>query len=78
MPNVEFRTGDMMLMKQYFTATAFALSAKEEMTVWATHVPELASSTATVMHGLLALSALHLAIFNPSDRASYIRAADRQ
>jgi hypothetical protein len=57
------------LLHHFTTSTCFTLNTAETMrTVWRVQIPRLAFSYDFVMHGILALSALHLAQSQPSPR----------
>ncbi|KAJ5580212.1 uncharacterized protein N7459_006197 [Penicillium hispanicum] len=69
---------DLELMMQWCNFTHLTLSRNERTeTVWRKRVPEEALSHPFLMHGILALSALHLARTGPdkSQRASYLNRA---
>ncbi|KAL9608669.1 MAG: hypothetical protein Q9167_006521 [Letrouitia subvulpina] len=62
---------DLRLMHQYTSKTCFTVSATEGLDdIWQNFVPELALQFDFLMHGLLALSAIHLAV-GPSKQKSY-------
>lgn len=53
-----------------------ANEAKDPQKVWQIHVPQWGMSFPSILHLLLALSALHLAYLNPARRGTYTRQAD--
>lgn len=57
------------------TTTSWTLGAAENMVVWQQRIPSIAYSTDFLMHGMLAVSALHLAHLKPSRRVELVRRA---
>lgn len=61
-----------MLMHHYATNTSQHIFAGERQhQVWQLHVPSLASSNIVLVHGFLALTAIHKAILEPAQRELY-------
>ncbi|KAJ5757113.1 uncharacterized protein N7511_007295 [Penicillium nucicola] len=78
LPSPALNISDLELMMQWCNATYHTLSRNERTDpVWRTNVPEEALSHPFLMHGVLAVSALHLARTgpDPSNRASYLNRA---
>ncbi|PGH27859.1 hypothetical protein AJ80_00409 [Polytolypa hystricis UAMH7299] len=74
----ELNTVDLELLLHYTTRTSYSITSALELhpTLQVTY-PEIALSHHFVMHGILALSALHLASINKIRRAHYQAQADR-
>lgn len=69
---VAFRSSDLELLHHFSTQTCYALSDKvPSQKIWQTTIPQIAFSYPFVMHGLLALSALHLAHLQPHKAAHH-------
>lgn len=54
-----------------------ARSGADENQIWRDALPRIALQTSYLMHGILALSALHIAYSHPGDRNRYLQAFDR-
>ncbi|KAF2262174.1 hypothetical protein CC78DRAFT_569978 [Lojkania enalia] len=68
LPSPLFDARDIDLLQHYSIRTAFILSGSDERSIWQTHVPQEAKSHPYVMHGLLAISALHMSFIHPQDQ----------
>jgi hypothetical protein len=67
-----FTLEDMNLFHHFIITTCSTLAPKANMIdTWRTVVPRLAVAHPFLMHGLLAISALHLAYLQPYERAKY-------
>ncbi|KAK3213989.1 hypothetical protein GRF29_28g1690642 [Pseudopithomyces chartarum] len=65
-------TEDLFLMSHFTSATSYTLSHREaDQHMWRVVVPELATSHPFLMHGLLAVSAMHLSHLRPHDRTKH-------
>lgn len=63
-------------MHHYCTATGNIIAFRQDMLhVWRAILPEEAYKHSYIMHGLLAISALHKAHLIPSDRSTYLTLA---
>ena len=63
---------DLELFHNFSTSTSYTLSRDPMlMNLWRINVPQVGFSYGFVMRGILALSALHLAHFNPTKKAFY-------
>ncbi|KAH7136426.1 hypothetical protein EDB81DRAFT_657165 [Dactylonectria macrodidyma] len=60
------------LLHHYSTVVFPTLSRDDTVAVWKTAVPEIAFSHEFLMHGLLAMSALHYAQSHPNQRRQYV------
>lgn len=59
-------------MSHFTSATSYTLSHREaDQHMWRVVVPELATSHPFLMHGLLAVSAMHLSHLRPHDRTKH-------
>lgn len=68
---------DRELMYHYIT-TLYCIGAREEVVdLWRTYIPQLALQTPFLMHGLLALAALHLAHTKPEESPKYLQSYDK-
>ncbi|KAI9374117.1 hypothetical protein BJX61DRAFT_532591 [Aspergillus egyptiacus] len=69
---------DLQLFHYFITSTyrTVADSAPATHTLWQIHVPKWGMSFPSIMHLLLALSALHLASLHPEEKESFTRQAD--
>lgn len=64
---------DLELMHHFTTDVCKTLSARKEVQdVWGLVMPQMAFSCDYLMHGILALSALHLATLKAENKSSYI------
>lgn len=64
---------DLELMHHFTTDVCKTLSARKEVQdVWGLVMPQMAFSCDYLMHGILALSALHLATLKGENKSSYI------
>lgn len=64
---------DLELMHHFTTDVCKTLSARKEVQdVWGLVMPQMAFSCDYLMHGILALSALHLATLKAKNKSSYI------
>lgn len=69
---------DMELLHNFTTSTCFTLSKNPVLqTVWRVKVPQLGFLFEFVMHGILAVSALHFAHARPKMRDQYVSLASR-
>lgn len=65
-------TEDLFLMSHFTSATSYTLSHREaDQHMWRTIVPEMATAHPFLMHGLLAVSAMHLSYLRLRDRSKY-------
>ncbi len=63
---------DLFLMCHFTSSTARTISSRTEvLDLWQTVIPEEATTCPFLLHGILALSALHLASLRPSQRGKY-------
>ncbi|KAL5592439.1 hypothetical protein FOBRF1_013465 [Fusarium oxysporum] len=70
---IEFWGHDLELMHHYSISTANSLATRSDMQfVWRVIVVEIGYSCPFVMHGVLAISALHKAHLIPSERDTYL------
>ena len=63
------------LLHHYITVTSYALTLGQYHDAWHTTVPRIALSHDWLMHGILAVSALHLAHLKPEQRSGYMKRA---
>jgi hypothetical protein len=56
--------GDLVLLQHYIDFTSLTLATPETMALWQTVVPTMANDHSFLLHGILAISALHLAYLN--------------
>jgi hypothetical protein len=76
--NVEWDITSMQLLQHYSTSTCYTLSDNPAMqSFFRIVVPEIGFSHHFVLHGILAISAFHLARFNPSRKQFFITEALR-
>ncbi|KAF7898330.1 hypothetical protein EAF00_004776 [Botryotinia globosa] len=69
---------DLELMRHFVTETCLTFSCKNSFqNLWRTTIPKMASDHPFMMHGLLNISALHLAFLNPAKRDLYLAPAIR-
>ncbi|TGO40614.1 hypothetical protein BHYA_0034g00340 [Botrytis hyacinthi] len=69
---------DLELMRHFVTETYLTFSCKNSIQdLWRTTIPKMASDHPFMMHGLLNISALHLAFLNPAKRDLYLAPAIR-
>ncbi|PMD28782.1 hypothetical protein L207DRAFT_443499 [Hyaloscypha variabilis F] len=74
--NQTFRDRDLELLHHYSTSTYLTLTnVKSLLELWRVVVPQLAFSHSFLMHGLLAISACHIAHLRPAAAEYYIRIA---
>jgi hypothetical protein len=67
---------DLELLHNYMTSTAPSLSSDPTLkTLWKINVPQLGFSYDFVMRGILALSAIHMAHYNPEKKEYYVSQA---
>lgn len=67
---------DLELLHNYVTSTAFTIHTDPAMKIaWRINVPQVGFAYEFVMRGILALSALHMAHFQPERRDFYIQQA---
>lgn len=65
-------TEDLFLMSHFTSSTSYTLSHREaDQHLWRVIVPEMATAHQFLMHGLLAVSAMHLSYVRPQDRSKY-------
>ncbi|KAJ4351283.1 uncharacterized protein N0V89_006622 [Didymosphaeria variabile] len=65
-------TEDLFLMSHFTSATSYTLSHREaDQHMWRVIVPEMAIPQPFLMHGLLAVSAMHLSYLRPHERSKY-------
>ena len=65
------------LMYHYIT-TLYSLGARENVVhLWRNYIPQQAFENRFLMHGLLALAALHLAHLRPDNSSRYLRSCDK-
>ncbi|PNP60891.1 hypothetical protein FNYG_14378 [Fusarium nygamai] len=63
---------DLFLMGHFTSSTAYTISSRTEVRqLWQSVVPEEAVTYPFLAHGMLALSAMHLASLRPSQRSRY-------
>ncbi|KAI9741721.1 MAG: hypothetical protein M1834_000106 [Cirrosporium novae-zelandiae] len=75
-PALPLNMVDLELLHNFSTSTCITLSRSPEIrNLWRINIPQLAFSHEFVMHGILALSALHLAQFRPEKRDFYLSQA---
>ncbi|KAJ5654405.1 hypothetical protein N7490_001408 [Penicillium lividum] len=68
---------EMELLHHYSTSTCYTISPLPVLqTVWRIRVPQFGFSFPFVLHGILALSALHLAYLRPERHAHYVTQAE--
>lgn len=68
---------DMELLHHYSTSTCYTVSRLPILqTVWRIRVPKFGFSSPFVLHGILSLSALHLAYLKPGQHAQYVAQAE--
>ena len=68
---------EMELLHHYSTSTCYTISRLPILqTVWRIRVPKFGFSSPFVLHGILSLSALHLAYLKPEQRAHYVAQAE--
>ncbi|KAK9849988.1 uncharacterized protein MYU51_012739 [Penicillium brevicompactum] len=78
----EYSTGpigmaEMELLHHYSTSTCYTISRLPVLqTVWRITVPRLGFASPFLLHGILALSALHLAYLKPDHHANYAAQAE--
>ncbi|KAF1967796.1 hypothetical protein BU23DRAFT_378434, partial [Bimuria novae-zelandiae CBS 107.79] len=66
-------TEDLFLMSHFTSATSYTLSHREaDQHLWRVIVPEMATAHPFLMHGLLAVSAVHLSYLRQHDRTKYV------
>ncbi|KAF7908564.1 uncharacterized protein EAF01_004319 [Botrytis porri] len=69
---------DLELMRHFVTETYLTFSCIDSIQdLWRTTIPKMASDHPFMMHGLLNISALHLAFLNPAKRDIYLAPAIR-
>lgn len=69
---------DLELMRHFVTETYLTFSCIDSIQdLWRTTLPKMASDYPFMMHGLLNISALHLAFLNPAKRDLYLASAIR-
>lgn len=69
---------DLELMRHFVTETYLTFSCKDSIQdLWRTTISKMASDHPFMMHGLLNISALHLAFLNPAKRDLYLAPAIR-
>lgn len=67
-----FDSIDLILMNQFTATTSLSLfGGPNHRDVWQKHVPFEAGSNPMLMHGLLAVAALHLAVIKPQEFNTY-------
>jgi hypothetical protein len=67
----------MELLHHYSTSTCYTVSRLPILqTVWRIRVPQFGFSSPFVLHGILSLSALHLAYLKPEQHAQYVAQAE--
>ncbi|RTE79860.1 hypothetical protein BHE90_005631 [Fusarium euwallaceae] len=65
---------DMELMHHYTTTTATTLSIRKDMAhLWQVTIPREGYRNPFVLHGILAMSAVHLAYLRPTNRKMYLQ-----
>ncbi|KAF9739751.1 hypothetical protein PMIN03_004661 [Paraphaeosphaeria minitans] len=65
-------TEDLFLMNHFTSATSYTLSHREaDQHMWRVVIPEMAISQPFLMHGLLAVSAMHLSYLRQNERTKY-------
>jgi hypothetical protein len=68
---------EMELLHHYSTSTCYTISRLPVLqTVWRIRVPKFGFSSPFLLHGILSLSALHLAYLKPENRAHYVAQAE--
>ncbi|KAJ5938865.1 hypothetical protein N7466_001999 [Penicillium verhagenii] len=68
---------EMELLHHYSTSTCYTISRLPVLqTVWRIRVPKFGFSSPFLLHGILALSALHLAYLKPEQHAHYVAQAE--
>ncbi|RLL96289.1 hypothetical protein CFD26_106618 [Aspergillus turcosus] len=68
---------DLQLFHHYVTSTASTVTDGHDRNhIWDIHVPQWGFSFPSILHLILALSALHLAHKQPATRAKYLKQAD--
>ncbi|KAF7125541.1 hypothetical protein CNMCM5793_001780 [Aspergillus hiratsukae] len=68
---------DLQLFHHYVTSTASTVTDGHDRNhIWDIHVPQWSFSFPSILHLILALSALHLAHKQPATRAKYLKQAD--
>lgn len=62
----------------HYTTTVYRLGVRENVVhLWHDYIPQQALEHPFLMHGLLALSALHLAYFRPHRSSEYLQTCDK-
>ncbi|KAK7192542.1 hypothetical protein DPSP01_006484 [Paraphaeosphaeria sporulosa] len=65
-------TEDLFLMSHFTSATSYTLSHREaDQHMWRVVIPEMAIPQPFLMHGLLAVSAMHLSYLRQNERTKY-------
>ncbi|KAJ5608670.1 hypothetical protein N7528_009237 [Penicillium herquei] len=68
---------EMELLHHYSTSTCYTISRLPILqTVWRIRVPKFGFSSPFLLHGILSLSALHLAYLKPEQHAQYVTQAE--
>ncbi|PMD43943.1 hypothetical protein L207DRAFT_525317 [Hyaloscypha variabilis F] len=67
---------DAQLFCHYINNTSCSISTTTTASIWQVHVPKLAAAHPFLLHGILALSALHLAHLTPTSRTPFIITAN--
>jgi hypothetical protein len=74
-PQSHFGLGDLALMHHWSLVTCLTFGSSAKVHLWQTAFPDLAFKHAFLMHGMLSLTALHIAYLNPTNTHPYILSA---